>query len=111
MAAMAVRWDGFNLNTPDWNALYYIDEMLRQSRQPHYEVLTVQRTHDPNGPNDNGPKIIAFQDNDQLVVAIVCVALAAHTTWTTIIVSGNDDSACDTEKGNLTNQIVDMGLN
>jgi hypothetical protein len=109
--AMTVSWDGFVLDTPDWNALYFIDQLLRHSQAPHYEVLTAARTQSPDSPHPNGPKVVALQDNDDLVVAIVCVARAPHTTWTTIIISGTDGAAGKTEKGNLTSQIQALHLN
>ena len=108
---IAVSWDGFVLDTPDWNALYFIDVYLRQSRDPHYEVFTAARTQSPDSPHTNGPKVVARQDNNDLIVAIVCVARAPHTTWVTIIVSGVDGGACETEKANLTNEIKALHLN
>lgn len=107
---MQVAWDGFVLDTPDWNALYFIDVLLRQSQSPHYDVLTVARTDSSDSPHDNGPKVVAIQNNDDLVVAFVCVARAPHTTWITIIVSGNDPAACEAEKANLTSEIKALNL-
>jgi hypothetical protein len=110
MADMTASWDEFDLGTPDWNALYFIDEMLRQSREPHYEVWTGQFTDSPD--NTGNPRIVARQDNQDLIVTIFCDDYPGeHRTRVCLIISGSNVSACNTENANLKNEILNLGLN
>jgi hypothetical protein len=110
MAVMAASWDEFDLNTPDWTALYFIDAMLRQSRDPHYEVWTGQPPYSP-GPIGN-PRIVARQDNKDLIVTIFCDDYPGeHRTRVCLVISSaNDLSACSTELTNLKNEIMSLPL-
>ena len=103
---VAVR--DFQLDTPAWNALYYVDAMLRDSRGPIYTVFSVARTDNPPA----GPcSIAARNENSDLIVGIVCLALAEHTTQLVVFVSGDSFPVCEAERDNIVNEIIGMNLN
>jgi len=109
MATMAVAWRDFQLDTPAWNALYYVDATLRDSRDPIYKVYSVARTDNPPA----GPcSIAARNENSDLIVGVVCFALAEHTTQLAVFVSGDHSlPACEAERDNIVNEIIGLNLN
>lgn len=107
---MGVAWRDFTLDTPSWNALNYIDSMLRDSRDPVFNVFTPARTSDNHDPF---PAVIVANNVDSdIVVGIVCFALAEHSTQVVLIVSGPVSvQVCEAERDNLVNEIIGLDLN
>jgi hypothetical protein len=105
---MHVATRNFQLDTPDWNALYYVDAMLRDSRDPTYTVFSEARTDNPPaGPCD----IVTRNENSDLIVVVVCFALAEHMTQLAVFVSGDTYPVCEAERDNIVNEIIGLNLN
>lgn len=106
---MGWAWRDFGQNTPSWNALNYIDSMLRQSRDPVLNVLTAARSfdnHDPMLPN-----ILAKNVNAEIYVDIVCFALAEHSTQVVLTVTGPvAGQVCADERDRLVGDIFALNL-
>lgn len=99
----AAHWGTFTLDTPHWNALKYIDGMLRRNRPVPYDVF------DPG--TDNDYQIIGRPKGSNLIVTVVCVPVAAHQTWVSVIACGPDGRKAEWERNDVREKIVAMNLN
>jgi hypothetical protein len=97
----SVQWGTFELDTPYQNALNFIGARLAQDPAwGGYEVL------------DNGAgsyHVIGVQWQLGIAVTIVCVPIAQHTTWVSVIAAGSN--AAEQERNNIRSLIQALGLN
>jgi hypothetical protein len=91
----------FTLDTPHWNALKYIDPLMRQNREAPYELF--------DAGDDN--QIIGRPAGKDLIVTVVCVPVEAHRTWVSVIACGADSQPAEYERNSLRRKIVDLHLN
>jgi hypothetical protein len=98
-----VHWGTFHLDTPHWNALKFIDPLMRQNRPIPYELF------DPG--DDNDFQIIGRPRDTDLIVTVVCVPVAEHRTWVSVIACGPDGHAAELERNSLRQKIIDLRLN
>lgn len=100
---MHAHWGTFSLNTPHRNALKFIDTLMRQDRAFPYDVF--------DAGEDGDFQIIARAKARDLITTVVCVPLAAHSTWVSVIVSGPDGHHAELERNSLRQKIIDLRLN
>lgn len=99
----AAHWGTFTLDTPHWNALTYIDTLMRQNREGPYDIF------DPG--TDPNFQIIGRPRGKDLIVTVVCVPTAAHRTWVSVIACGPDAAVAEAERNALRQKIIDLHLN
>jgi hypothetical protein len=101
---MHVHWRTLTLDTPHWNALKFIETLLKTRPELPYDIL--QSSQDGNyqiiGQGKNGAPI---------VTTVVCVPVEAHKTWATIVVSGDNDDQVTHERTTLGEEIRALHLN
>lgn len=100
---MQAHWGTFTLNTPHWNALKFIDALMRQDRESPYDVF--------DAGEDGDFQIIGRARARDVITTVVCVPLEAHSTWISVIVSGLDGRVAELERNSLRQKIIDLHLN
>lgn len=98
----AAHWGTFTLNTPHWNALKFIDPLMRQNREAPYTLF------DPG--DDNDYQIIGRPAGKDLIVTVVCVPVEPHKTWVSVIACGPDSHVAEQERNSLRQKIIDLRL-
>jgi hypothetical protein len=98
-----VHWGTFTLDTPHWNALKYIDPLMRQNREAPYELF--------DAGDDNDYQIIGRPAGKDLIVTVVCVPVEEHRTWVSVIACGADSQTAEYERNSLRQKIIDLHLN
>jgi len=101
---MHVHWRTLNLDTPHWNALKYIEILLKTRRELPYDILQ---------PAQDGDFQIIGQGKGgaAIVTTVVCVPVEDHKTWVTIVVSGEHDDQVKDERTSIGQEIVALHLN
>jgi hypothetical protein len=101
---MHVHWRTLTLDTPHWNALKFIESLLKTRPELPYDILQPAQDGDYQiiGQGKNGAPI---------VTTVVCVPVEAHTTWVTIVVTGENDDQVEHERSAIGQEIVALHLN
>lgn len=100
---MHVHWRTLNLDTPHTNALKYIETLLKTRPELRYDILQPAQ--------DDDYQIIGQAINGAAVVTtVVCVPVEEHSTWVTIVVSGDNDDVVTRERTSLADAIVALNL-
>jgi hypothetical protein len=99
---MHAHWGTFTLDTPHWNALKFIDALMRENHESPYDVI------DPG--TDGEFQIIGRALVHDLVTTVVCVPLARHSTWVSVTVAGPDGRSAQQERNFLRQEIIDLHL-
>lgn len=101
---MYVHWGTFTLNTPHWNALKYIEALLKTRPELPYDI------YDP--AQDGDFQIIGGGKNGAPVITtVVCVPLEPHSTWVSVIVTGTDSGLAEGERNSIREEIIELNLN
>lgn len=101
----SVQWGTFTLDTPYWNALEFTAGRLAQDPAwGHYSVF------DDGNSGNNDYTVQAWQPSLNVNVTVVCVPVAAHTTWVSVIATGPNSSWDEQERNNIRAQIINLHL-
>jgi hypothetical protein len=101
---MWVQWGTFYLNTPYSNALQYIGDLMTTDRESPYDL------NDPPDPSEDY-QIVGISRAHDLITTVVCVPVAAHSTWVSLVCSGPDGQVAELERNSLRQKIIDLDLN